>query len=101
MYSQDLTISDDIEQASDTAAGKHQTDSPPDATLDLGNIGCPLLGLKSMSALRRLKRGQTIEITSTHPGARKALGRVSWMTKSKLIAVHEEGGHFTHVLRKV
>lgn len=90
----------DVDQTRDITIGKHGLGSMPVATLDLGDVGCPLLGLKSMKALNRLKSGQTMEITTRHPGARKALGRVSWMTRSRLIAAFEDNGRFTYVLRR-
>jgi len=72
----------------------------PDATLDVGALGCPMLGLKSMMALRRLKPGQTLEIATAGPRAGKALRRVAWMTGSTLTAVREDDGKFKHLLRK-
>ena len=70
------------------------------AALDVGALGCPMLGLKSMMALRGLKAGQTLEIATAGPRAGKALRRVAWMTRSELTSVREEDGRFKFLLRK-
>lgn len=72
----------------------------PDETLDLGAMHCPLLGLKTMKALKRLDPGQTVEISTTGNDASRAFKRVSWMSGAQLISVREEEGQFKHLLRK-
>jgi TusA-related sulfurtransferase len=100
MYSQNLTMNDEMGRVPSTGIAEHSVSDKPNVTLDLGSTGCPMFGLKSMKALRILEPGQTIEITTTNSRSEKALGRVSWMTSTKLIAVHEEDGQFKHLLRK-
>jgi len=99
MYSQDLTMNDEIGRVPAIGIAEHPV-NVPDVALDLGSTGCPMFGLKSMKALRGLKPGQIITIATTNPRARKVLGRVSWMTNTKLIAIYEEDGQFKHLLRK-
>lgn len=100
MYSQDLTMNEEIGRVPATSIAEHPVSDKPEVTLNLGSTGCPMFGLKSMKALRGLKPGQTLEIATTNPRAKKALGRVSWMTNTKLIAIYEEDGQFNHLLRK-
>jgi len=99
MYSQDLTMNDKIGRVPTIGIAEHAV-NVPDVALDLGSTGCPMFGLKSMKALRGLKLGQTMAIATTNPRAKKVLGRVSWMTNTKLIAIYEEDGQSKHLLRK-
>lgn len=100
MNSQNLTLNDETFRLPEIGIAEEPLIDRPDVTLNLGGIGCPLLGLKSMMALRALEPGQMIEITTTGTDARRALGRVSWMTGTQLIAIHQRGGQFKHLLRK-
>jgi len=72
----------------------------PDVVLELGAAQCPLLGLKSMKALRALKSGQIIEIVTSGRGAGKALRRVAWMSGNELLRMGQEGEQFKHWLKK-
>jgi TusA-related sulfurtransferase len=100
MYSQNLTMNDQIGRVPATSIAEYPVSNKPEVDLNLGSTGCPMFGLKSMKALLGLKPGQTLEISTTNPRARKVLGRVSWMTNTKLIDVYEEDGQFKHLLRK-
>lgn len=100
MNSQNLTLNDKTFLIPEPSIAEEPARDNPDVTLNLGGMGCPLLGLKSMMALRALEPGRTIEITTTGTDARKTLGRVSWMTGTQLIAVHQQNGQFKHLLRR-
>jgi tRNA 2-thiouridine synthesizing protein A len=73
----------------------------PDVVLELGAAKCPLLGLKSMKALRALEPGQIIEIVTSGRGAEKALRRVAWMSGNELLGMGQQGAQFKHWLKKV
>ena len=72
----------------------------PTVTADFGALTCPLLGLKSMGLLRKLKRGQTAEITTDSKGSGNSLSRVAWMTKTQIVDSYDYNGRFRVLLRK-
>lgn len=72
----------------------------PDVAIELGGAKCPLLGLKSMKALRALKSGQIIEIITNGRSAEKALRRVARMSGNELLGIYREGEQFKHWLKK-
>lgn len=72
----------------------------PDVVLELGTTKCPLLGLKSMKALRALKSGQIIEIITDGRSAEKALRRIAWMSGNELLGMCLAGEQFKHWLKK-
>jgi tRNA 2-thiouridine synthesizing protein A len=100
MYVQETAIDGANVDIGGTEASGQPSRIGPDVALDVGTLGCPMLGLKSMKALRSLEPGQTLEITTTGPAAGKALRRVAWITGTKLAAVREEDGKFKFLLRK-
>jgi TusA-related sulfurtransferase len=100
MYFQDQKTNDLDKGFHATGIREHSAEPNPDVALDLGSLRCPMFGLKSMIALRSLEPGQSLEITTKNPGARKALGRVSWMTKTEMVASYEDRGQFKHLLKK-
>ena len=72
----------------------------PDIVLELGATKCPLLGLKSMKALRALESGQVIEIVTDGRSAEKALRRIAWMSGNELLGMCLAGEQFKHWLKK-
>jgi TusA-related sulfurtransferase len=100
MNTNELTFNGRFGQISKSGAPGYLIDKKSDIVLDLGNTKCPIFGLKSMKALRKLELGQKIEIVTFNSSAGKALKRVSWMTGTKVIDFYEEDGQFRYLLRK-
>lgn len=100
MYSQTQTKNNEISKIPTTGIEDSQNAEKINSNLDLGSMKCPMLGLKSMQALRNLKKGESIVIATNGAGARKAIGRVSWMTGTRLVTTFEADGKFQHLLRR-
>ena len=100
MNSQHQTRNEKISKVPITVTEDSQDAEKIDSAIDLGSMKCPMLGLKSMQALRNLKKGESIVIATDSAGARKAIGRVSWMTGTRLVTTLEKDGKFKHLLRR-
>ena len=100
MYSQNQTKNKEISKLPITVMEDSFNTEEIESSIDLGSMKCPMLGLKSMQALRNLKKGESIVIATDSAGARKAIGRVSWMTGTRLVTTLEKDGKFKHLLRR-
>jgi TusA-related sulfurtransferase len=100
MNTNELTLNGTFDQISKSGTPGYLIDKESDIVLDLDHTKCPVFGLKSMMALRKLERGQKIEIVTFNRSSGKALKRVSWMTGTKMIDFYEEDGQFRYLLRK-
>ena len=65
-----------------------------DATLDIRGLWCPLPPLKTVAALRRLKRGEVLEVLGTNPVGNKVAPWAAQKLGDQLLGVVEDDRGF-------
>jgi tRNA 2-thiouridine synthesizing protein A len=71
-----------------------------DRTLDCRGLFCPLPIVRMKRAMAEMGEGEVLEVQATDPGSRRDFEAWCRKTGNTLLAVSEEGGVLTYVVRK-
>ena len=71
-----------------------------DETLDASGLTCPLPLLKAKQALNKLDAGKVLQVICTDPGSVRDFEVFAKQSGNELLDQVEEGGTFTHWLKK-
>ena len=71
-----------------------------DLELDTRGLNCPLPILKAKKALATLQSGQSLQVTSTDPGAMRDVAAFAKQTGNELLSQESVGNDFVHVLKR-
>jgi tRNA 2-thiouridine synthesizing protein A len=72
----------------------------PDTKLDCLGLFCPIPVLKTREAMKRLRPGQILEMTSDDPGSEADMQSWSTRTGHELLEIDRNGAVFRFVIRK-
>ncbi|MCW8906575.1 MAG: sulfurtransferase TusA family protein [Sedimenticola sp.] len=72
-----------------------------DEELDVSGFICPLPVLKTKAALSRMRPGQVLKVTVTHPDSRKEFPVLCKLPEFELLDSTEEQGLFIYWIRKI
>lgn len=72
----------------------------PDLTYDAGPTGCGELIMNLFLTMRKMKKGQIIEVVSYDPGAREDLPAWCRMQKNPLLSRNDEGNISHYFIEK-
>ena len=65
--------------------------SKPNKTVDARGLNCPMPITKSMQAIKKMRKGQILEILTTDPGSKKDIPIWAQATKQELLSFEELG----------
>ncbi len=71
-----------------------------DVELDATGLQCPMPLLKAKRALNGMQAGQVLRVLATDAGSARDFRVFSQQSGHALLASSEQGGVFTHILRK-
>jgi tRNA 2-thiouridine synthesizing protein A len=63
----------------------------PNKTVDARGLNCPMPITKSMQAIKKIRKGQILEILTTDPGSKKDIPIWAQATKQELLSFEELG----------
>ena len=63
----------------------------PNKTVDARGLNCPMPITKSMQAIKKMRKGQILEILTTDPGSKKDIPIWAQATKQELLSFEELG----------
>ncbi len=69
--------------------------------LDTSGLNCPLPVLKAKKALKPLSHGEVLTVIATDPASTIDFKHFCHVSGNVLERLHEEGGRFEYVIRKV
>jgi tRNA 2-thiouridine synthesizing protein A len=67
------------------------TEIKPDETIDCRGLSCPMPLLKTKKAIKKMKKGQIIEVIGTDPGTRNDLPDFAERSGHAYLGEKEEG----------
>ena len=70
------------------------------AQLDTRGLNCPLPILKTQPAIKRLRSGEVLEVTSTDPGSMKDMVAFCEQTGHELVSSREHADGYVFLIRK-
>lgn len=71
-----------------------------DITIDCVKEICPIPLIETRKAINRAKKGQTIEVTGTHPSSKKEIPMAVEAMGLKLVSVKEVSGVWHITIKK-
>lgn len=75
-------------------------DTAINETLDASGLNCPLPLLKAKQSLNKMAPGQVLEVVCTDPGSVRDFEVFARQSGNELLKSSEDGGTYTHWLRK-
>ena len=72
----------------------------PDDVLDCTGMACPLPVVKTSQAIKKIERGQVLELLATDPGVEPDMKAWSSRTGNELLSIGREGDVFHVLIRR-
>ena len=77
-----------------------QPSVPVDQVLDCTGMACPLPVVKTSQAIKKIERGQVLELLATDPGVEPDMKAWSSRTGNELLSIGREGDVFHVLIRR-